>query len=392
MASSEAIQGATSSLLALLGDRMQPAPSLSAGPPVAGDSKRVNLFLYKVQENAALRNQDAPDPRTANAPPLSLDLHYLLTVLGTTPDEELSAQQLLGEAMLVLHDFGIIDPELPLVRTTGTVLDPVLADDGTRLTISQNPLSLEDLTKIWTALAVPYRVSAAYVVTVVQIRSRKVRHSAPPVRDRRLFVVPLKRPSVNDVSRKPPFEGMPAWVAEPGDVVRVRGLHFRSPSTRVTLGAQAPLVPAVVSDTALEFTLPPNAAAGLVELSVVRDGADGPPPIAKGSLRSNAVPLQVLPKLMSITPPSLPASGVLTLTLAAPVARDDDVSLLLGDVQIPAEPHASPTASPTFALGEFGSALSPGNYLVRVRVNGAESRLTVDPGTQAYTGPVVQVT
>ena len=371
---------------------MQPPPALSTGSPVAGDNKRVNLFLYKIQENAALRNQDAPDPRSASAPPLSLDLHYLLTVLGTTPEEELSAQQLLGEAMLVFHDFGIIDPELPLVRSTGTVLDPVLADDGARLTISPNPLSLEDLTKIWTALAVPYRVSAAYVVTVVQIRSRKVRYSAPPVRDRRLFVVPLRRPSVSDLTRKPPFDGMPPWVAEPGDALRVRGLHFRSPSTRVILGSSAALTPAIVSDTTLEFTLPPDATAGVQELSVVRDGADGPPPIAKGSLRSNAVPLQVLPKLTSITPANVAPNGVLTLTLAAPVARDDDVSLLLGDVQIPAEPHPSPTTSPTFALEAFASALNAGSYLVRVRVNGAESRLSVDPTTQVYTGPVVQVT
>ena len=39
------------------------------------------------------------------------------------------------------------------------------------------PLTLEDVTKVWTALALRYRLSAAYVVNVVQIESRRPRRS-----------------------------------------------------------------------------------------------------------------------------------------------------------------------------------------------------------------------
>ena len=55
-----------------------------AGPDEPGSDRRVNLFLYRVEENAFLKNQDlrsARDPAISlSPPPLSLNLFYLLTV------------------------------------------------------------------------------------------------------------------------------------------------------------------------------------------------------------------------------------------------------------------------------------------------------------------------
>ena len=76
-------------------------------PDEPGSSRRVNLFLFRVEENQFLANQDfvaAPGNHLV-PPPVSVNLYYLLTVyaqndtaLGNVP-----AHEILGEAMRVLR-------------------------------------------------------------------------------------------------------------------------------------------------------------------------------------------------------------------------------------------------------------------------------------------------
>ena len=90
------------------------------------EDARVNLFLYRVTENGYLQNQEIPGRGGSDYghPPLSLNLHYLLTAYGSdlipgatpaTTDEKL-AQFLLGSAMRVLHDVPIVTEALTTVR------------------------------------------------------------------------------------------------------------------------------------------------------------------------------------------------------------------------------------------------------------------------------------
>ena len=49
------------------------------------EDARVNLFLYRVTENGYLQNQEIPGRRRRSGyghPPLSLNLHYLVTAYG----------------------------------------------------------------------------------------------------------------------------------------------------------------------------------------------------------------------------------------------------------------------------------------------------------------------
>ena len=77
--------------------------------------KQLNLYLYQTAVNAALRNQDFPSrtkPGETGHPPLALDLHYLVTAYGEG-DEDLKGDghQLLGQAMLTLHDHAVLSRE-----------------------------------------------------------------------------------------------------------------------------------------------------------------------------------------------------------------------------------------------------------------------------------------
>src|SRR5213078_3461702 len=73
---------------------------------------RLNIFLYQVTFNGALRNNDLPSrndrgERISN-PSLALDLHYLITAYGV---QDLQAEVLLSYAMQLLHETPILTRE-----------------------------------------------------------------------------------------------------------------------------------------------------------------------------------------------------------------------------------------------------------------------------------------
>ena len=75
-----------------------------------GSSNQVNLFLYQTSIDAAWRNQDMPrqvKPGETGQPPLPLCLYYLVTAFGEG-DDEVKTQQLLGQAMSILHDHPLL--------------------------------------------------------------------------------------------------------------------------------------------------------------------------------------------------------------------------------------------------------------------------------------------
>ena len=121
-----AIAGVSRTLRTLLRDRMRiPVPVTLAPPDVtitALSDRRVNLYLFKVSENGHLKNQEIPGhghPAQYGRPPLSLNLHYLLTThvgAETTEDADLQCQAMLGDAMRVLHDYATIPESLAGLR------------------------------------------------------------------------------------------------------------------------------------------------------------------------------------------------------------------------------------------------------------------------------------
>jgi len=142
---------------------------------IVDTTRRINLFLYKVDENGSLKNMDVPGrghPAAFGRPPLALDLHYLLTAYGLSDEEQIGSQELLADAMRVLHDFPII---------LSPHLDVALKNEIEHVKLYLEPLSLEELSKIWSAVTKPMRLSVSYMVTVVQIENLVPRKFARPV-------------------------------------------------------------------------------------------------------------------------------------------------------------------------------------------------------------------
>jgi hypothetical protein len=79
--------------------------TLSPDAPTGIAIPGINVFLYQISPNAALRNQDLPtrthDNKLLRKPQAAVDLHYLLTFYGDY--STLEPQRLLGAATLALH-------------------------------------------------------------------------------------------------------------------------------------------------------------------------------------------------------------------------------------------------------------------------------------------------
>lgn len=416
MADFRAISGVSASLRNLLVDRLEQTVSVTVAPPdvqVSGmTDSRVNVYLYHVKENGYLKNQEIPGqghPGSFGHPPLSLDLRYLLTAFAgteTAPDADLEAQQILGDAMRVLHDFPVItdtlhqndDPVQP------RILDPSLIGEFEEIKITLEPNDLDEFSSVWSGLPeAAFRRSVSYQCSVVQIESQRVRRIARPVREHRVYALPFNAPHIDSVMRDPPFPGYPPGpAAGVGDAILIIGRNLRGDSTRVVIGGETV---SIVNPQArrIELTVPNALMAGLHPVHVVHDlllEAGGPPTVPPTlvphrGFASNTVAFMVLPAITATAPAAPTAGTVVTVTVDPPVGADQSRTLLLDDHVVPGNPVAvdsPPSATVDFTLPTGSGAIPPGTYLTRVRVAGAESLLTVDPGTGAFSGPTITVT
>ena len=434
-----AIGGVSATLQAILRDRMElPAGMLLTDLQVTvstpqpeddtqnAEPTRVNMFLYRATENGALKNQMIPGqghPSEYGHPPLSLVLHYMLTAYGASDDNglinETRAHFLLGSAMRVLHDYPVITNALMTVRSPPTqILHSSLRGEFEQIKICLDPISLEDLSKVWTALTRPYRLSAAYTASVVQIESRRVRTLAAPVLTRRVHLAVSKRPEITNVYRTPVLPGEPI-----GDIrahvlqqLTIEGKNFRAARTWVKLGGLEPIGATPFSDSEIRIVVPDDtypidfdhAAVRPIPLDerlrpgplsvevqtlqpteVVQGGLDHGVVVTEDRRQnSNQGVFLLTPEITGVNPPNVPGGGfaAAVLTVAGRRLFRSGVKsvVLVGDVALPVQdpgPGGPQTdAAIRVSLAALGLTTPPtpaGTYPVRVMVNGVQSQGSV---------------
>jgi len=259
----KAIRAVSTTLQNLLSNEMEDLPiAVTLLPPdiapTVATGRRINLYLYLVSENGYLKNQEIPGeghPGAYGNPPLSLNLHYLMTGFSDTEagdDRDLFSQETLGDGMRVMHDFAIITRDSPY-------LAPELQHEFERIKISLQPASLEEYAKIWTALPTAnFRCSVAYSVTVIQIESERPRRLSAPVQTRRIHMLLVNRPEITSVYRTPLLPGDPIGDARAavGQSLTITGLGFKASKTWVKLGDLEPIGVIPISDETVQLTVP----------------------------------------------------------------------------------------------------------------------------------------
>lgn len=395
MSTYAAIAAVSSTLQSLLFHKLDAPPTtvapipVTVGPPpddVVDDVQPlVNLFLYRICENGALGNQEQPgrgDRGAYGKPPLSLNLSYLLTAYGTSKqlhaqlEDELISHYLLGSAMRILHDFAIVTPALE-DENGDLILDADLRGERERVKVSMQPISLEDLSKVWTALSRPFRASAAYEVTVVQIEPQVRSKHALPVADEgphggpHIYAVAGLTPSIESLHAA----GRTGAQVRAGEALVLEGEGLLGEATQVDIGgirgigqvtsARTDRMTVIVPDD-------PRLTPGILSLRVSHGVEVGSPAERRPAFASNTVAFALVPRIDAVavagTPPVVQITGDRLL------ATGVECVTLVGGQTVEREQYApgSSATSISFELPVAELAVGQPARLF-VRVNGVQS-------------------
>jgi hypothetical protein len=399
------LQNSVADLAAVLGGPV----TVSTEPPDridngAASPDRINLFLFQATENQGWRNVALP-ARSPNGDPISnpylaLDLSYLLTAYGAGP---LHAEALLGQAMFVLHEMPVLTRDA--IRAVSASPPPLLAgltsanlaDQIEQIKIVPQVMSVEELSKIWSALQSQYRPTAVYKASVVLIESEKSVRPTLPVRARNLAVVPFEQPVI-DLLQSQAADGdpiVPDQAILAGFNLVIDGQRLRGDTTRVLID-ELEITPADdrLSETRIIVPLPATLQPGLHSVQVVHrvDFGTGFPSDPHRGVESNVAAFVLAPRITTPAPIAAPRNTTLTLSISPPVGRAQRAALLAGSgtISIPARPAAGPATTPTLDF-PIPADYATGAQLLRVQIDGAESPLEVD-GFGQYASPTITIT
>ena len=380
-------------------------------PTVPGDgqtARKVQLYLYQISPNAALRNSDlptrGPDGKLVDRPQAALDLHYLLAFYGS--QQTLEPERMLGAVARNLHARPLLSRQAiqDAISSHPELSDSNLADAIERIRFTPAAMSLDELSKLWSVFfQTPHALSVVYHANVVLIEAEESGPSGLPVvqrgqEDRGVEAVPdassqfpalesihIGLPEdvgVEPLPRSDPGARLGAFLILrgsnfTGDTVEVEFKHSRLsepnhpqflPPKKLTV------LPTERTATEIRVAIPNDVAAqtewraGPYTVSVIVSGGDK-------THVTNALPLLLAPRITNISPPNaIPrdASGDVTLTLAASpsVLPAQTATLLLADRAIAAEPRTADTDPLQFAITDAPVVT---DAVVRLRVDGMDS-------------------
>ncbi len=367
---------------------MEPGAAVTAMPldkARDGNTNQLNLFLYKTETNPAWRNMDNPvhvKPGEKGHPPLALNLYYLVTAYGKN-DEETLSHRLLGRAMSTLHDHPVLSREEIKAALSEADLDEQLE----RIRITSEPLSLDEMSKMWTSFQSHYRVSAAYQLSVVLIESARASRTPLPVltrgeNDKGVQAQPNLIPPFPTLEQIILVDEQPS--ARLGDTLTLRGHHLNGDSVTMNFanprldlplalsslaGATASELQVKIPDETDDAGAPADWVVGHYTVIVIISRAGEP------DRTTNELSMAVAPLIESITPDPavLDSEGDvnLTITVKPEVRPEQRAVLLLGDREVLADDHSTQTDTIDFTVVDAPL----GEHFVRVRIDGVDSLL-----------------
>lgn len=263
MSASSAIGMVSESLRNLLVEKMKPRATVEVtilAPDEPGASRRVNLFLYKIEESPYLMNQDwmpkPGDSSTLVPPPLSLNLFYLLTAYAINDPQtgNTTAHEILGEAMRVFYENQIIPSDY---------LEAGLQDAREQLKIINNTLDPEELSRIWSTFGKPFRPSVLYRISTVQIDMAPDKQRPLPKRVRRIGVPGMRAPYSPPVV----FDMTPTSGAT-GATVSFAGQNLTGWQATVTIDGQVVVAAQPLTGDSFEAMIPAGLQPGFYDVRV----------------------------------------------------------------------------------------------------------------------------
>jgi hypothetical protein len=361
---------------------------------------QLNLFLYRVSMNPGWRNADLPSRdsggRRVTNPPLALDLHYLLTAYGK---EDLHAEILLGYGMHLLHERPFLDRATIRKALSLSPLDPTILPDAFRtppnagladqfetVKITWEPMDIEAISKLWSAIQSRYRPSAAYQVSVVLIEGQNPASDPLPVLRRTVTVTPslvVPYPAIDSVAAPDGTQ-----IAELGEQVVLAGHNLAGTGVTVTLGHRLLGAPheltfaANTDPSRLTFTLPAAESAGQVwPAGVWSVSVTLTPPGDPDARTTNTAALLLAPRpdaaTAVVTRDPITQQVTVTTDVVPQVQPEQVATVSLGAAQATVGPRTLPESQVQATTAPIPP--SPG-VMLRLRVDGVDSRIIDNSG------------
>jgi hypothetical protein len=333
----------------------------------------LNVFLYRSETNAAWRNQALPTqakPGETAAPPLALDLEYLVIAYAEDDNEEIG-HFFLARAMRALHEKPILARQrLAVQLAAARVHEQIEA-----IRITPRSLSIEELSKLWTVFQTQLRISAAYHVAVVLIDPKLPGRSPLPVLQRG-----ANDSGVTAIAARPPWilEARPAsgfpsvrWSGEDlrvtGDNLDTGALTARLDHLLFTKPRDLPVVP--VDATAVRVPMPKVADAGVAAAW----------PAGRYSL-ALVVTRPSIPPFVTTQDVSFTVAPSIAVTPATATTPDDDTTF---ELTIEATPQVRPEQTNTVFVVWDGEQIAPTSV---VTGGGADDPTTVKADVKGAAG------
>ncbi len=355
----------------------------------------VNLFLYYASINPALRNLNLPSMSAGGGklsnPPLAINLHYLVTAYGS---HAFDAEILLAWAMKVFHDTPVVPRDtiqqaladllsaMPASPENQLIAASTLASQVEHIRITPETLTTEEIYRLWTAFQAAYRPTTSYQVSVVVIQDTQSFTSNLPVQQRAVLALPLISPMIDTVT--------PTMVAG-GQTMTINGSNFlgdTAAGTLVSFDSAAGIAAATVQGGCVRAVVPTTLTAGTHTVRVTRTVTFPSSTRPHSGFSSNPVPFQLIPVITpAVTPPFKAKLGTaFTLTLTPAVGAIQQVVFYFGDqaVPVPARSMTGPSFQTQITV-TVPSTLTAGTYPIRVEVDGAQSKLTLDTNSGSPT-------
>jgi hypothetical protein len=258
-------------------------------------------------------------------------------------------------------------------------------------------VNTEEMSRLWSTFQSSYRPSLAYQVSVVLIEGRGRARPSLPIRSRGVHGDVLAVPEILAIEA----ESGPADPITTDSVVLLRGRGLvSSDGARVRFGdvtRDVTVADMVGEALRVDLAADPRPRAGVTGISVLHSVALGDPPVAHDAYVSNTVAAILRPAIASTSRTVAStetidgvdyASGKFKVTVSRPIGSGQKVELLLNEIVDPPGrtprgyvlqgPHGNGVVSPateTATVELSYSGLARGPYLVRLRVDGAESLL-----------------
>jgi Pvc16 N-terminal domain len=393
-------------------------PSAGSGIPETG----VNIYLYQVSPNTSYLNSDLthrrPKGELIRRAQVGVDLSYMLTVYG---DEQRMEPQIFMSAILrALVDY----PFLTSSMFQETIDDPqyeflygsTLPEQAERVRLTPVALNSSEAFQIWSQLPqAKAALSILYQATVVLIEGNAMGDVPMPVSERRTYVG-QGQPYIDRVT----LTGKdPRAAITLKSQLSIMGRNFQSADTKVRIG-QTILQPQEITNNQITLDLKvcevANLKAGVQSLQVLHSPPNRPAPDdRKGepdfAIESNAVAFILCPsidgnaRVVNRAPAGGWLGGIFQSNNKDP--RNGDIIL---DVNINVTPsqrvlitmnrlltsenkdglvsfifRAQDRQTDTRQLTFPFERLQPGEYLIRVQIDGADSELQSDTESKSST-------